>query len=147
MTHYIGLDVSQKMIAICIVDSSGRRLWRGQCPTDPEQIRRVVTRHRGEDARVGLETGPMTPWLVHELRGFGLKWGSPDHGDHRRNNMKPKDISHDSWDGKSTIPTKYEDYRVFGNENRGGSWVEVNPAYVAHKSAVIGQMAFTRRRP
>ena len=37
MTHYIGLDVSQKMTAICIVDSSGRRLWRGQCPTDPEQ--------------------------------------------------------------------------------------------------------------
>ena len=72
MTHYIGLDVSQKMTAICIVDSSGRRLWRGQCPTDPEQIRRVVTRHGGEDVRVGLETGPMTPWLVHELRGFGL---------------------------------------------------------------------------
>jgi transposase len=72
MTYYIGLDVSQKMTAICIVDSSGRRLWRGQCPTDPEQIRRVVTRHGGEDVRVGLETGPMTPWLVHELRGFGL---------------------------------------------------------------------------
>ncbi len=35
MTHYIVLDVSQKMTAICIVDSSGRRLWRGQCPTDP----------------------------------------------------------------------------------------------------------------
>src|SRR3984957_19772364 len=72
MTHYIGLDVSQKMTAICIVDSSGRRLWRGQCPTDPEQIRRAVTRGGGEDVRVGLETGPMTPWLVHELRGFGL---------------------------------------------------------------------------
>src|SRR5882757_3788290 len=72
MTHYIGLDVSQKMTAVCIVDESGRRLWRDQCPTDPEQIRRIVTRHGGEDVRVGLETGPMTPWLVHELRGFGL---------------------------------------------------------------------------
>jgi transposase len=41
-------------------------------PDDPEQIRRVLTRHGGEDVRVGLETGPMTPWLVHELRGFGL---------------------------------------------------------------------------
>ena len=27
---------------------------------------------RGEDARVGIETGPMTPWLVHELRARGL---------------------------------------------------------------------------
>jgi transposase len=26
----------------------------------------------GGKARVGLETGPMTPWLVHDLRGRGL---------------------------------------------------------------------------
>jgi transposase len=30
MTHHVGLDVSQKMTAICIVDDTGRRLWRGQ---------------------------------------------------------------------------------------------------------------------
>jgi transposase len=72
MTHYVGLDVSQKMTAICVVDSSGRRVWRGQCTTDPEHIRRTVVRQGGEDARIGLETGPMTPWLVHELRGMGL---------------------------------------------------------------------------
>jgi transposase len=72
MTHHVGLDVSQKLTAICIVDDTGRRLWRGQCSTEPEQIGRVVTRHGGEDARVGLETGPMSPWLVHELRGRGF---------------------------------------------------------------------------
>ena len=72
MSHYVGLDVSQKMTAICVVDSSGRRVWRGQCTTDPEHIRRTVVRYGGEDARIGLETGPMTPWLVHELRGLGL---------------------------------------------------------------------------
>ena len=72
MTHYVGLDVSQKMTAICVVDSSGGRVWRGQCPTEPEHIRRTVVRHGGKDARIGLETGPMTPWLVHELRGLGL---------------------------------------------------------------------------
>jgi transposase len=72
MTHYIGLDVSQKLTAICVVDDTGRRLWRGQCASDPEPIERAVRRHGGEDARVGIETGPMTPWLVHELRGRGL---------------------------------------------------------------------------
>ena len=72
MTHYVGLDVSQKMTAICVVDSSGRRLWRGQCTTDTEHIKRTVGQHGGADARVGLETGPMTPWLVHGLRGLGL---------------------------------------------------------------------------
>ena len=68
MTNYVGLDVSQKLTTICIVDDTGRRLWRGQYTTDPEQIERVVHRHAGEDTRIGIETGPMTPWLVHELR-------------------------------------------------------------------------------
>lgn len=72
MTHYVGLDVSQKLTAICIVDDTGRRLWRGQYTSDPEQIERAVRRHGGEDTRIGIETGPMTPWLVHELRGRGL---------------------------------------------------------------------------
>jgi transposase len=72
MTLFVGLDVSQKMTAICVVEESGRRLWRGQCPTEPEQIERAVRGHAGRDAHVGLETGPMTPWLVHELRGRGL---------------------------------------------------------------------------
>jgi transposase len=35
MPHYVGLDVSQKMTAICVVDEQGRRLWRGACVTDP----------------------------------------------------------------------------------------------------------------
>jgi len=72
MTRFVGLDVSQKLTAICVVDETGRRLWRGQCATDPGQIERMVKGHAGEDARVGIETGPMTPWLVHELRGRGL---------------------------------------------------------------------------
>ena len=72
MTRFVGLDVSQKLTAICVVDETGRRLWRGQCATDPEPIERVIRGHAGDDAHVGLETGPMTPWLVHELRGRGL---------------------------------------------------------------------------
>ena len=35
MTRFVGLDVSQKVTAICVVDETGRRLWRGQCATDP----------------------------------------------------------------------------------------------------------------
>src|SRR4029077_20797429 len=71
MTHFVGLDVSQKMTAICVVDNAGHRLWRGQCPTVPEQITVLVRRHAGGEARIGIETGAMTPWLVHELRNLG----------------------------------------------------------------------------
>jgi transposase len=72
MTRYVGLDVSQKMTVICVVDDAGRRLWRGQCPTVPEHHRFGPPR-AGDDARIGIETGAMTPWLVHELRNLGLE--------------------------------------------------------------------------
>ena len=72
MARFVGLDVSQKLTSICVVDDAGRRLWRGQCHSEPEPIERAVRRHAGDDASIGIETGPMTPWLVHALRGRGL---------------------------------------------------------------------------
>jgi hypothetical protein len=31
MTHYVRLEVSQRLTSICVVSDTGRRLWRGQC--------------------------------------------------------------------------------------------------------------------
>jgi transposase len=72
MTNYVGVDVSQKTTTLCIVDGKGHRQWRGECVTSPEQIVQAVLQHAGADARIGIETGPMTPWLVHGLRSQGL---------------------------------------------------------------------------
>ena len=72
MPHYVGLDVSQKTTAICIVNERGQRVWRGVCATDPGAISARVLRHAGADAKVGVETGSMTPWLVHGMRSTGL---------------------------------------------------------------------------
>lgn len=72
MPHFVGLDVSQKTTAICVVDGTGRVIWRGMCSTKPEAIDRTVRRRAGSDAKIGIETGAMTPWLVHELRGREL---------------------------------------------------------------------------
>ena len=56
MPHYVGLDVSQKTTAICVVDEQGRRLWRGACVTDPGAISARVLRHAGVvDVKVGIE--------------------------------------------------------------------------------------------
>lgn len=52
MTHYVGLDVSQKTTAICVVDAEGRRIWRGVCATTPEGIERAVRRYAGDDVRI-----------------------------------------------------------------------------------------------
>ncbi|HEX3349461.1 MAG TPA: transposase, partial [Acetobacteraceae bacterium] len=57
---------------MCVVDETGGRVWRGQCATEPGQIARMVSGHAGDGARIGIETGSMTPWLVHELRGQGF---------------------------------------------------------------------------
>ena len=72
MPLYVGLDVSQKKTAICAVDARGDRRWRGVCATDPVAIASQIVRHAGADAKVGVETGAMTPWLVHGLRKTGL---------------------------------------------------------------------------
>lgn len=73
MSHSVGLDVSQKTTAICVLNEGGERVWRGACATVPDLIETAVRRHAGDDASIGVETGAMTPWLVHELRGQGLQ--------------------------------------------------------------------------
>src|ERR1700761_4467674 len=72
MMRFVGLDVSQKTTAVCVVDGNGVRIWRGQCLSTPEQIEALIRRHGGAEARLGIETGPMTPWLVRELRAGGI---------------------------------------------------------------------------
>jgi transposase len=47
MPHYVGLDVSQKTTAICVVDEKGKRLWRGVCTTGPEPISDRISKHAG----------------------------------------------------------------------------------------------------
>jgi transposase len=45
----------------------------GPVPHGSRTISVLVRRHAGDDARIGIETGAMTPWLVHELRNLGLE--------------------------------------------------------------------------
>lgn len=72
MPHSIGLGVSQKTTAICVVDTEGRRVLRGSCQTDPGSISKLISRYGGADAKLGVETGAMTPWLEHGLRAAGV---------------------------------------------------------------------------
>ena len=41
-------------------------------PLIPGPISARISKHAGVDAKVGIETGSMTPWLVHGLRSTGL---------------------------------------------------------------------------
>ena len=72
MTCYVGLDVSMKETAICVIDEAGERIWAGKARTDPDAIASILARHAGDVGKVGIETGPFTVWLWHALSARGL---------------------------------------------------------------------------
>ncbi len=72
MEHYVGLDVSLKLTAICIVDRTGKIEREGVVASDPESIAAFVKSHAPHVARVGLETGATSTWLWTELSKLGL---------------------------------------------------------------------------
>jgi transposase len=72
MEHYVGLDVSLKQTAICIVDQTGKIAREGVVASDPEIIAAFVKSHAPQVARVGLEAGATSTWLWTELNKLGL---------------------------------------------------------------------------
>lgn len=72
MKRYVGLDVSQKTTAICVVDQEGRTLAEGVTATEPDAIAAFVRRRAPDAVRIGMETGPLAIWLWNELRALEL---------------------------------------------------------------------------
>ena len=72
MEHYVGLDVSLKQTAICIVDGTGKVQREGIVSSDPEAIAAFIKSYAPNVVRIGLETGPTATWLWTELRKLGL---------------------------------------------------------------------------
>jgi transposase len=71
MEHYVGLTVSLKMTAICIVDRAGKIEREGVVASDPEAIAAFVRLHAPHIVRIGLETGATSTWLWTELNKMG----------------------------------------------------------------------------
>jgi predicted NBD/HSP70 family sugar kinase len=56
MEYYVGLDVSLKQTAICIVDQSGKIIREATIPFDPEAIASFVRANATNVVRIGLES-------------------------------------------------------------------------------------------
>lgn len=69
---YAGLDVSDRLTHICIVDGEGSVVWRGACASDPEAVAKALGRHAPGVARVVLETGSLSAFLYHGLKERGV---------------------------------------------------------------------------
>ena len=72
MKQYVGLDVSQKETAVCVVDEDGKVLFEGKAPSDPGALARVIRKRAPAAERIGFETGAMSSWLWHELKRIDL---------------------------------------------------------------------------
>ena len=72
MELYVGMDVSLKETSICVVDDDGEIQCEGIVISEPEAIAGFIKKHAASAKRIGLETGPTTTWLWHELRAIGF---------------------------------------------------------------------------
>lgn len=72
MEQYVGLDVSQTMTHLCVVDSKGKKLWQGKCPTTPEDLAEAIRAKAPAATVIGMESGSLSTWLYHALKGMGL---------------------------------------------------------------------------
>ena len=72
MKHSVGLDVSVKETAICIVDEAGKVVRESKVATEPQAIIAFLNGAEFEYARIGLEAGPLSQWLVNGLVEAGL---------------------------------------------------------------------------
>jgi transposase len=72
MEQYVGLDISQAMTHLCVVDIKGKKLWQGKCSTTPEDIAEMVRTKAPSATVIGMESGSLSTWLYHCLNDMGL---------------------------------------------------------------------------
>src|SRR3984885_35420 len=72
MAHFVGLDVSVKETAVCVVDEAGKVVLEQKVATEPEDIVALLTSIGVDYGRVGIEAGPLSQWLVNGLARAGL---------------------------------------------------------------------------
>jgi len=72
MKFYIGLDVSLQDTSLCVVDEQGKVICEEKVPSDPESLMTTIEQMRLTTVeRIGLEAGPLAPWLYHGLFDAG----------------------------------------------------------------------------
>jgi transposase len=64
---YAGLDVSDRTVSICIIDSCGSVILEDSVPTNPKEIAGALRPYRRKLRQVAQETGTKAAWLHKEL--------------------------------------------------------------------------------
>jgi transposase len=64
MEHYAGIDVSLERSSVCVVDATGRIVRETKVASEPEALVAFFGRLGVPLARIGLEAGPLSQWLI-----------------------------------------------------------------------------------
>ncbi len=72
MEHFAGLDVSLEETALCVVDEAGTVVREGRVASEPAAIAAWLRQTGLSVAGLGLEAGPLSPWLHRGLMAAGL---------------------------------------------------------------------------
>lgn len=72
MKQYVGLDISQRETAVCVVNETGQVIFEGKAKSNPGALTDLLRKHAPHAERIGFETGAMASWLWHELRRVEL---------------------------------------------------------------------------
>src|SRR5258708_8842801 len=74
MEHYAGLDVSVKETSVCVVDGAGQVVREVKVASEPGAILGVLADEAFTLKRIGLEAGPLSPWLYRALARTSISW-------------------------------------------------------------------------
>jgi transposase len=72
MKYFAGLDVSLDETAVCIVDEDGIIITEAKTASEPDDLACWIAATGLTIIRLGLEAGPLSPWLHAGLRAAGL---------------------------------------------------------------------------
>jgi transposase len=73
MRKVVGLDISLKKIAVCVLDRDGALVWQGKVDAEPGPLAQKLQPWRDEIDLMGLEACPLSEWLHRHLVADGFK--------------------------------------------------------------------------
>lgn len=72
MDYYVGLDVSLRSVAVCVVDHDGKAVLERSVPCEIEDIADGLLAFRPTELRFGFEAGAMSQFLFFGLQAVGF---------------------------------------------------------------------------
>lgn len=67
MAMFVGLDVSLKTTAICIVEADGSPVWEGKAESEPAHLIKALSRWRDAITLVGIEARCPNGFMARSL--------------------------------------------------------------------------------